>query len=73
MLVFTPGRYSRWTGAFFGNPEAIILQAIDAELEEKNLVAEAIDGKDAVFLAPLYQSEVGCARHLKRLLDGNTP
>ena len=54
-------------------PEATILQAIDAELEEKNLVAETIDSKDAVFLAPLYQSEVGCARHLKRLLDGNTP
>ena len=54
-------------------PEATILQAIDAELEEKNLVAEVINDKDAVFLAPLYQSEVGCARHLKRLLDGNTP
>ncbi|RQW83074.1 MAG: hypothetical protein EHM62_02650 [Methylococcus sp.] len=54
-------------------PEGTILQAIDAELEEKNLVAEVINDKDAVFLAPLYQAEVGCARHLKRLSMGHTP
>ncbi|MFM2006214.1 MAG: hypothetical protein RLZZ09_1869 [Pseudomonadota bacterium] len=54
-------------------PEGTILQAIDAELAEKNLVAEVIDGQDAVFLAPLYQAEVGCARHLKRLSLGRTP
>ena len=50
-------------------PEVTILQAIDAEIKEKNLVAKPINGKDAVFLAALYQSEIGCARHLKRILE----
>jgi exodeoxyribonuclease V alpha subunit len=54
-------------------PETTILQAIDAEIAEKNLVPEIIDDKEAVFLAPLYQAEVGCARHLKRLTEGEHP
>jgi exodeoxyribonuclease V alpha subunit len=54
-------------------PETIIVQAIDAELQEGNLVAEAIGDQAAVFLAPLWRAETGCARHLQRLLCGSPP
>ena len=54
-------------------PETTILQAIEAELDEGNLISEPIGGQDAVFLAPLYRAESGCARHLERLLMGSPP
>ena len=54
-------------------PEATILQAIQAELDEKNLVGEMIKDQAAVFLAPLYQAENGCAHHHQRLLAGYPP
>jgi exodeoxyribonuclease V alpha subunit len=54
-------------------PEATILQAIEAELEEGNLTADLIEGKDAVYLSALYRSETGCAKHLLRLLEGPLP
>jgi len=54
-------------------PEPTILQAIEAELDEGNLISEAIGGQDAVFLAPLYRAESGCGRHLERLLNGSPP
>ncbi len=45
-------------------------QAIDLELQEKNLVAEAIENIPCLFLAPLYRAELGVAAHLLRLLAG---
>ena len=54
-------------------PEATILQAIAAELDEGNLISEIIGDQQAVFLAPLYRAETGCARHLQRLLTGPAP
>ena len=48
-------------------PAPIIEQAVEAELAEENLVAEAIEGKPALFLAPLYRSERGIAEHIARL------
>lgn len=50
--------------------EPVIDQAIEAELEEGNLISEPIHGQEAVFLAPLHRAEAGCAKHLARLLEG---
>jgi exodeoxyribonuclease V alpha subunit len=54
-------------------PEATIIEAIDAELQAGNLVAEALGDQPAIFLAALWRAETGCARHLKRLLSGSPP
>ncbi len=54
-------------------PSPIIDQVIAAELTEGNLIAE-IDGSDEfIFLTPLHRAEIGCATHLNRLNQGNTP
>ena len=54
-------------------PEAILRQAIDAELEEGNLIGESIGDQEAVYLAALYRAETGCAKHVRRLLEGSPP
>lgn len=54
-------------------PEPIIGEAVTAELDEGNLIAEMIDHQEAIFLAPLYRAEVGCANHLLRLNEGAPP
>lgn len=54
-------------------PETTILQAVEAELDEGNLTADLIEGKEAVYLSALYRSETGCANHLLRLLEGPLP
>src|SRR6266404_2873781 len=54
-------------------PEPIITHAIDLELQEERLIAEDIDGKPCLFLAPLQRAEVGVASHLLRLLKGDLP
>jgi exodeoxyribonuclease V alpha subunit len=56
-----------------GIPAPIIEEAIHAEIEEGNLVAETIGDEEALFLTPLYRSEVGCATHLVRLNTGIPP
>ena len=48
-------------------PAPIIAQAITAELAEGNLVAEAIDGRPALFLTPLCRAEQGLALSVARL------
>jgi exodeoxyribonuclease V alpha subunit len=48
----------------------LVREAIDAEIDDKNLVAEGIDGKPCVFLTPLHRAEVGVAASIKRLLTG---
>jgi len=48
-------------------PAPIIEQAIAAELEEENLVAEEIEGRPALFLTPLQRAERGIAMGLHRL------
>ncbi len=42
-------------------PAPIIDEAVTAELAKDNLIAEMIDQQEAIFLAPLYRSEVGCS------------
>src|SRR6266478_3599331 len=54
-------------------PVAIIEQAVELECQEDHLIAEAIDGKPCLFLAPLQRAEVGVASHLLRLLNGDLP
>ena len=54
-------------------PVSIIEHAIELELQEENLIAEAIDGKSCLFLTPLYRAEVSVASSLMRLLEGALP
>ena len=54
-------------------PAPIIDEAITVELAESNLIAEIIDQHEAIYLAPLYRAEVGCANHLLRLNEGKPP
>jgi len=54
-------------------PAATLLQAIEAEIAEGNLISEPLADQEAVYLAALYRSETGCARHLLRLLEGSPP
>ncbi|MBK5963342.1 recombinase RecD [Thiocystis minor] len=54
-------------------PPPIIAEAIAAELVEENLIAEPIEDRPALFLAPLQRAEVGIARGLQRLRQGPPP
>jgi exodeoxyribonuclease V alpha subunit len=54
-------------------PVSTIMQAIDLELQEENLIAEAIHGKPSLFLTPLYRAEVSVTSSLMRLLEGELP
>src|SRR6266700_2706557 len=54
-------------------PITIIEQAVELECQDEHLIAEAIDGKPCLFLAPLQRAEVGVASHLLRLLNGALP
>lgn len=54
-------------------PETIIEEAILAEIDEENLVRERIDGRECLFLTPLYRSENGAAASIARLLRGAPP
>ena len=49
-------------------PPPVIEQAIRAEVQEENLVEEAIDERPALFLTPLQRAEQGIATHVRRLL-----
>src|SRR4029434_3950563 len=48
-------------------PVTIIEQAVELECQADHLIAEEIDGKPCLFLAPLHRAEVGVASHLLRL------
>jgi len=54
-------------------PREILEQAIDAEVEAENLMAEATDPESLIYLTPLYKAEAGCARQVARLQSGLTP
>jgi len=49
---------------------APIEAATDEELAADVLVADTVDGQPCVFLAPLYQAELGIAEHIRRLGRG---
>ncbi|HJV34949.1 ATP-dependent RecD-like DNA helicase [Geomonas sp.] len=54
-------------------PDAVIEQAIEAEIAEENLVPDEIAGHPCLFLAPLYRAEIGVASSLSRLSAGSLP
>ncbi len=54
-------------------PKDTIEEAIDAEVEAENLVAESSELEDLIYLMPLHKSETGCARQMQRLLAGRPP
>src|SRR4029434_8615793 len=54
-------------------PTTIIEQAVVLECQEEHLIAEEIDGKLCLFLAPLPRAAQGVASHLLRLLKGDLP
>jgi exodeoxyribonuclease V alpha subunit len=54
-------------------PVSTIAQAVELECQEDHLIAEAIEGKPCLFLAPLHRAEVGVASHLQRLCNGDLP
>ena len=53
--------------------DAIIVQAITNEMQEKNLVLDNIDGKDCLFLTALYQAECLSVKNIRRLKNGKPP
>nr|VFJ55888.1 MAG: exodeoxyribonuclease V alpha subunit [Candidatus Kentron sp. FW]VFJ65536.1 MAG: exodeoxyribonuclease V alpha subunit [Candidatus Kentron sp. FW] len=54
-------------------PFPIIEDAIDAEIREKRLVPEPIDGQTCIFLSTLWNAEADVAGHVRRLLRHPTP
>ncbi len=49
---------------------AVIAQALDRTLAQRNLLRESIEGTELIFLPALQRAETGIASHLKRLLEG---
>jgi exodeoxyribonuclease V alpha subunit len=55
-------------------PEAIIEEAIHAELEAENLVlGPTEDAGPLLYLTPMHRAETGCANQIRRLLNGALP
>ncbi|MBK1734591.1 ATP-dependent RecD-like DNA helicase [Halorhodospira abdelmalekii] len=54
-------------------PPPLIEQAVEAELDSGAIVADALDGRDCLFLAGLYQAEQGIAERLRALLTAPLP
>ena len=52
---------------------SVVEEAIHAEIAEGNLVREEIDGKECLFLSPLFRAENGAAASLARLMRGPLP
>ena len=52
---------------------AVVEEAVALEVAAENLMSEAVEGKPALFLAPLHRAETGVAGHLRRLLAGPPP
>lgn len=53
--------------------EETIVEAIDSELEEGQLIGEAVGEREALYLAGFHRAESGCAKQLRRLLEGAPP
>lgn len=54
-------------------PPTVIEQAIASELDAEHLIAETIDDRPALLLAPLQRAEQGIALGVQRLLSGTPP
>ena len=51
-------------------PADVIELAIKQEIADEVVVADTVDGKSCIFLAPLYQAERSIAQHIGRLKSG---
>lgn len=60
------------TTELLGIPAVVVDQAIDTEIAAGRLVGEVLRDQTCIFLTPLYRAEQGIARHLQRLMHGNT-
>jgi exodeoxyribonuclease V alpha subunit len=60
-------------GELLDIPEPIIAAAIGVEIDAENLVLEATEDGELLFLTPLQRAEAGCASHIRRLLEGMPP
>jgi exodeoxyribonuclease V alpha subunit len=74
------GHCAAWSGELAARsaqllaiPRAIIEQAIQAELAQEHLVAEAIDGRPVLLLTPLQRAERGIALGIQRLARDPPP
>jgi exodeoxyribonuclease V alpha subunit len=54
-------------------PAELIESALGDELAEGNIVADAIDATDCIFLAGLYRAEQGIAERLRAIIAGPLP
>ncbi len=54
-------------------PEALVLTALDLELADGAVIADAVGGTPCIFLAGLYRAEQVIAERLRRLLKGRLP
>lgn len=53
--------------------EALVAQAIEAEIKEGNILAEDIEGNKLIYLTALQRAESGVAGNLLRLAEGESP
>ena len=54
-------------------PQALIEDALKAELDEGNVIADAVGGTDCIFLAGLYRAEQGIAERLSAIMAAPLP
>jgi exodeoxyribonuclease V alpha subunit len=54
-------------------PAELIESALGDELAERNVVADAVDATDCIFLAGLYRAEQGIAERLRAIMGGPLP
>ncbi|MBK1670960.1 ATP-dependent RecD-like DNA helicase [Rhodovibrio sodomensis] len=54
-------------------PAELIESALGDELAEGNVVADAVDATDCIFLAGLYRAERGIAERLRAIMAGSLP
>jgi exodeoxyribonuclease V alpha subunit len=51
----------------------IVTEAVKQQTEKKHLLCEEIDGRQCLYIAPLYRAERGVASGLHRLMEGPLP
>ena len=61
------------TARFLEISSSLVECAVDQEVAEGNLVADAIEGTECLYLAPIHRAEAEVAAHLLRLLAGEPP
>jgi exodeoxyribonuclease V alpha subunit len=68
-----PERLIDESTALLGIDGPILEEAIETEIRQGNIVAEEIEGKQCIYLAPLHKAERGVASGIRRILRGKLP